>query len=102
MSLTSTVPPDVPSLFHSSRPLVALLAAKYSVFAILTRLSGDEPSVTVRLMSAMSAGAAASRLRRSRASIQSARGLECATPQTETRRRSLPGLIDYLALNRQG
>ena len=37
MSFTSTVPADVPSLFHGSRPLVGSLAVKYSVPPALTK-----------------------------------------------------------------
>ena len=37
MSLTRPVPPDVPSLFHSSAPLTPSLALKNSVAATLVR-----------------------------------------------------------------
>src|SRR4051794_15760625 len=43
MSLTSTVPAGVPSLFHSSRPCTASPAWKYTVSPIFTRPLGYEP-----------------------------------------------------------
>ena len=42
MSLTSTVPDDVPLLFHSSVPFDPLLARKYSVPFTFTRKLGEE------------------------------------------------------------
>ena len=42
MSLTRTVPAAVPSLFHSSSPVVPSLAAKNSVPLTFVRWMGDE------------------------------------------------------------
>jgi hypothetical protein len=42
MSITSDVPPAVPSLFHNSWPLAGVKAVKYSVEPTAVRLVGDE------------------------------------------------------------
>ena len=65
MSLTSTVPAAVPSLFHSSSPLVPSLAMKNSV-----------PSTSVRLCGSRTGGARTDVLHQHRA-----RGGAVALPQ---------------------
>ena len=45
-SLTRTVPDAVPSLFHSSSPVVALLAVKNTVVPTAKNPLGFEPNVT--------------------------------------------------------
>ena len=54
MSLTSTVPASVPSLFHSSVPFALVVAVKNSVPSTFVRLPGLE--LPVVLMSFTSTG----------------------------------------------
>ena len=44
MSLTRTVPASVPSLFHSSRPLIAVVGREEQRAAHRRQVAGDEPN----------------------------------------------------------
>src|SRR5258706_5566692 len=51
MSFTRTVPPSVPSVFHSSTPVLPSLAAKYNAVLNTVKPLGEEPAPGLGLMS---------------------------------------------------